>query len=90
MNAQMNAQMNAVSNDLLLDAATAPRQDVSDKSAERVKLCNFATDDASPNAIPIAGMAGAHPGSDAQPPAASGRTEIHDSPSLRILYTWSF
>ena len=67
---------------------TAPRQDVSDKSAERVKLCNFATDDASPNAIPIAGMAGAHPGSDAQPPAASGRTETHDSPSL--LYTWSF
>ena len=52
---------------------TVPRQAVSDKSAERIALRNFATDDASPNAIPIAGEADARPGSDAQPARPGGR-----------------
>jgi hypothetical protein len=56
---------------------TAPRQDVSDKSAERVKLCNFATDDASPNAIPVAQNAGARQGSDAQPARPGGQPSGH-------------
>ena len=55
---------------------TVPRQTVSDKSAERSALRNFATGDASPRAIPIAGNAAARArGCDAQPAAAaSGRT----------------
>ena len=53
---------------------TIQRQTVSGKSAERIALYNFATDDASPDAVPIAETAGHARGhSDAQPPLPGGR-----------------
>ena len=44
------------------------QQTVSGKAAERVALHNFATDDASPHAVPVEKPASARPGSVAQPP----------------------